>query len=137
MNGVPFKPGDSKPANSGRKKGTPDIVPMRARDPGTATPRPKLAREVAARLEELGLDPITGLVRIGLEAEKGGELGIARLCYTDLASFVWPKRKAVEHTGSVDLNVSVHGNARSVLEDRVAGIAERLGTRTLSIVPDR
>ena len=60
---------------------------------------PKLARFVRDRLEQAGFDPIAGMIRIGLKAEEAGELNVARQCYEGLAQFVYPRLRAVEHTG--------------------------------------
>lgn len=77
----------------GRKKGTPN----------------KATKEVQERLEAMNCDPIEGLAAIAKETrqqankatdpvEKIQFLGIAYRCYKELACYVAPKRKAIEHT---------------------------------------
>lgn len=91
---MPFRPGDAKPPNSGRKKGSPAKPTTRTQD--SKLPPPKLSRDVAARLGILGLDPIAGLVRVGVKAEEAGELGVAKSCYAELANYVYPKRRSTD-----------------------------------------
>lgn len=49
---------------------------------------------VDGRLEELGCDPIAGLARIAEDPATKIELKVK--CYTELAQYVHPKRKAME-----------------------------------------
>lgn len=65
----------------GRAKGTPN----------------KATAEVAARLAELGCDPIEGMARIAMDIAAPIELR-GRM-YSELAQYVAPKRKAVEVSG--------------------------------------
>ena len=120
---MPFKPGDAKPPNSGRRKGSP-AKPI-ARMPDSKVPAPKLSRDVAARLAVLGLDPIAGLVRVGVKAEEAGELAVAKSCYAELANYVYPKLRALEQSGALEINVGVQ--AKQILRDRIAGVRERIG----------
>lgn len=64
----------------GRQKGTPN----------------KKTNAIQDRLEELGCDPIEGMVRIGVQAEGAGEYALAGTMYKELAQYIAPKRKAVE-----------------------------------------
>lgn len=46
-----------------------------------------------------GCDPLRGLARIGLRAERPGKdhsLKLAAWCYAELAGYIEPKRKAIE-----------------------------------------
>jgi len=54
--------------------------------------------EVIERLEALGCDPIEGMARIAMDMTTPVEVR-ARM-FAELAGYVAPKRKAVEHTGS-------------------------------------
>lgn len=66
------------PKTGGRRKGTPN----------------QLTREITARLEELGCDPIEGMALIAMDADNPPELR-GRM-FAELAGYVYPKRKAVE-----------------------------------------
>ena len=50
------------------------------------------------RLDELGCDPIEGMARIALDPQNPVELR-ARM-FSDLAQYVAPKRRAVDHSAS-------------------------------------
>ena len=66
----------------GRRKGTPN----------------KLTAAVAERLAALGCDPISGMARLAMDPSTPVEVR-ARM-YSELAQYVAPKRRAVEHTGA-------------------------------------
>ena len=66
----------------GRKKGTPN----------------KRTTEVAERLAALGCCPIEGMARLAMDQANAPELR-GRM-YSELAGFIAPKRRAVEHTGA-------------------------------------
>ncbi|UCG98461.1 MAG: hypothetical protein JSW31_04995, partial [Burkholderiales bacterium] len=59
------------------------------------TPNKRTA-EVMARLEVLGCDPIEGMARIAMDEANPPELR-GRM-FAELAQYVAPKRKAVEHS---------------------------------------
>jgi hypothetical protein len=61
------------------------------------TPNRRTA-EGAERLAELGCEPIEGMARLSIDQTKSPELR-GRM-FSELAEFVAPKRKAVEHTGA-------------------------------------
>ena len=46
--------------------------------------------------------PIQGLAEIANQAHSDGQFDLAKDCYKELAQYVAPKRKAVEHSGHVD-----------------------------------
>lgn len=80
----------------GRKKGTPN----------------KRTQAVQELLESMDCDPIAGMARIAAmaetDAQAAGEpkdrlphMNLVKDCYKELAQYVAPKRKAVEHTGEV------------------------------------
>jgi hypothetical protein len=73
----------SRKKTGGRTKGTPN----------------KLTKDVIDRLKELKCDPIEGMAKIAAQAMTEGELMLAGQMYKELAQYVAPKRKAVEHTG--------------------------------------
>ncbi len=70
----------------GRKKGVPN----------------KRTQEVTEKLEELGCDPIAGMALIALDASNPPELR-GRM-FSELAQYVFPKRKAIEYSGDIQTN---------------------------------
>lgn len=72
------------PKSGGRAKGTPN----------------RKTQEVANKLYELGCDPIEGMARIAMDNTQPTELRVR--CYAELAVYMYPKRKAVEHTYPAD-----------------------------------
>ncbi len=73
--------GLGKVAGSGRKPGTPN----------------KKSAEVRELLLSLKCDPITGMARIAMNSKNPPELR-GRM-YSELAQYMWPKRKAIEVSG--------------------------------------
>lgn len=60
----------------------------------------KATVDVQATLERMGCDPIAGMARIALDEAASPELR-ARMM-SELAQYVAPKRKAVEHSGGTE-----------------------------------
>ena len=58
--------------------------------------------EIRERLDELDCDPITGLARIGRQAESEGNLDLAANCYKSLAPYYAPKLAAVPIERQID-----------------------------------
>ena len=56
----------------------------------------KKRNTVAAKLEELGVDPVAALARIAAAAEGAQNLPLAARCYSDLLEYTAPKLKALE-----------------------------------------
>jgi hypothetical protein len=93
----------------GRKAGTPN----------------KRSLEVAEKLAEMGVDPIERLALIAAMAEEDAQavepdarlpfIQLAKDCYKELAQYVAPKRKAVEHSGTVGIS---HEQALAALDDQ-------------------
>lgn len=75
--------GESKPGEGrgGRQKGTPN----------------KRTQDVAQLLAQMGCDPIEGMARIAMNEKLSPELR-GRM-YAELARYVYPKLKAIGHTG--------------------------------------
>lgn len=67
----------------GRKKGTPN----------------KRTQELQDRLAELDCDPVEGMARLAMDPNNNPELR-GRM-YSELAQYVYPKRKAIEHSGDM------------------------------------
>jgi hypothetical protein len=59
----------------------------------------KRTLEVQQLLEELGCDPLEGMARIAMDERNSPELR-GRM-YSELAQYVAPKRRAVEHSGDM------------------------------------
>lgn len=75
--------------------------------------------DIAKRLEELGLDPVEGMVRIASRAEASGNLPLAAKIMADLLEYTAPKLKSME--------VSIEPETRDFLDrqarlDRIASI---------------
>jgi hypothetical protein len=57
---------------------------------------------VAERLEAIGCDPIEGMARIAMDIKT--PIDIRAKLYSELAQYIAPKRKAIEHSGgSIDV----------------------------------
>jgi hypothetical protein len=52
---------------------------------------------VAERLEAIGCDPIEGMARIAMDINT--PLDVRAKLYSELAQYIAPKRKAIEHSG--------------------------------------
>ena len=70
-----------KQKTGGRSKGTPN----------------KRTQEVVDKLRELGCDPIEGMAHIA--SDESVDLPLRAQMLKELAQYVAPKRKAVEHSG--------------------------------------
>ena len=115
---MPFTKGTPKPPNSGRKKGQPT----------------KLNLEARQRLEELGCDPLEGMARIAADTKASKELR-GRM-YSELAKYIWPQRKAVEHSGVGGAAIETHDSAVESLAARLDGIATALRTSGDTVPPN-
>jgi len=81
--------------------------PFKSGESGNPKGRPKGAKSwktllVEERLEELKFDPIA--VMVDLANDKKAPMAIRAKLASDLAGFVFPKRKAVELSGSIGRN---------------------------------
>jgi hypothetical protein len=65
----------------------------------TGTPN-RSTGEVKQTLEALGCDPIEGMARIAMEESQ--PIALRASMYRELAQYVAPKRKALEHGGETD-----------------------------------
>jgi len=54
--------------------------------------------EIAERLKALGVDPVEGMARIAMQAERNGNATLAAKIYGELLQYTAPKLKAVEHS---------------------------------------
>jgi len=73
----------------GRKKGTPN----------------KVNQTVNEKLAALNCDPLEGMAKIAKQAMAEGEMALAGQMYKELAQYVAPKRKSIELSGDVELDV--------------------------------
>ena len=70
--------------------------------PGPGRPkgsRTKQQLQVEERLRELGCDPIEGMARIAMDETMPIEVRVRM--YAELAQYIAPKRRAIEHTADV------------------------------------
>jgi len=58
----------------------------------------RTTRDVQELLESLGCDPIEGMARIAMNPKV--RLEVRARMFAELAQYVYPKRKAVEHGGA-------------------------------------
>lgn len=105
---MPFQKGQPRPANAGRKKLPPGVVPK-------AT--------VTELLASRNCDPILGMIDLAMDTTTKPELRYR--CYAELAQYKYPKRRAIEISGPdggpVEANVSI----RELLLSRINSIASR------------
>ena len=93
--GVPAKRGPGRPKGLGK-------VPGSGRAKGTVNKRTAEIREMLLTLK---CDPITGMARIAMNKRNPPELR-GRM-YSELAQYMWPKRKAIEHAGPEGENLVI------------------------------
>jgi hypothetical protein len=99
---MPFRRGQPRPQNAGRKKGSVSRpVPVGNSIIFLSPKKANLVATVAARLTELGIDPVEGMAQIA--ADTTVDIGIRARMYAELAQYVWPKRRAIEQ------NVQISG----------------------------
>ena len=78
----------TRPRTGGRKKGTPN----------------KKTLEVHERISALDYDPITTMVKISQQAMADENYALAGQMAKELAQYVYPKRKAIEHINKEDID---------------------------------
>ncbi len=62
----------------------------------------KRTQEVIDRLNELGFDPIQGMVQIANEARQQGDLALSGAMCKELAQYMYPKIKSITHQVNKD-----------------------------------
>lgn len=117
---MPFRPGDPKPANSGRKRGAIAKVGPRIHIGHT-----QFSGSVSDKLRALGCDPIEGMALLAADTNNTPELR-GRM-FAELAQYEHPKRRAIDHSLGSEA-VEVEESAKESLRARIAGIAARFGT---------
>lgn len=113
---MPFQKGHKK--LGGRKRGTKNL----------------LSREVAARLEELNFDPIATMVAIAQTPGTAPEL-IFRIS-AEVANYVWPKRKSIEHSGIAGDPIELNVSGTELLSSRIDSLARRFREGGLARGPE-
>lgn len=93
--------GKPKPKATKAKRGKPKGSPKTGgRKPGSVN---RITADIMHALAELRCDPIRGMARIA--NNRKNEAGLRLKAYSDLAQYVYPKRRSVEITpGKVDPN---------------------------------
>lgn len=91
-------------ARGGPRKGA-------GRKPGVPS---KKTQDVADRLAALGCDPLEGMAMIAMNEENAPELR-GRM-FAELAQYVLPKRKAIEHSGPAGGPIPFTGITRTIVE---------------------
>jgi hypothetical protein len=75
----------------------------------------KRTQDVETMLQEMDCSPIESLARLAQLAEEDAQaaetpseriphMNLAKDCYKELAQYVAPKRKAIEHSGSIGMS---------------------------------
>ncbi len=83
--------------------------------------------DVAAKLEALGCDPIAGMAALARDEKATKELRGKML--SELAQYVAPKRKAIEHSGPAGDPIDTSDSAaRQRIIGRIAEYAASLGS---------
>lgn len=90
------------------------------RKPGAFNRHTLAVAEVMARLK---CDPIEGMARLAMDTTNTPELR-GRM-YSELAQYLHPKRKAIEHSGIGGSPIEINVSATDELRSRIAGILER------------
>ena len=62
----------------------------------------KKTADLAARLAALNCDPLTGMAKLAMDKNNSAELR-GRM-YAELAQYIAPKRRAIEHSGEMNMN---------------------------------
>lgn len=99
---MPFVKGMKRPSGAGRKAG--------GLSPKT------LSKQVAARLNELGCDPVEGLARLAMG--KQTDPSVQRAAYAELMKYTYPRLSAIDHR-----LVDAEGKDRSILSEFDAAVA--------------
>ena len=90
----------------------PDAVPA-GEALGQSAPPEDIAESVRALLDEMDLDPLKGLARVGQTAEQEGDGKLAADCYFKLGSFLLPRLNAVDVDGGLDERIQMGKRAQA------------------------
>ena len=82
-------------------------MPKGGKRPGAGRPRGsrnvKLI-EIERRIEAIGFDPMLAMAEIAVEARADGDLKLAGDLFARLTEYVYPKRRAIEVEGQLNVN---------------------------------
>jgi hypothetical protein len=101
----------------GRSKGTPNRKTL----------------EVEEKLAEIGCDPIQAMAKIAAIAMAAGDHRLAGDLYKELAQYVAPKRKAVEHSGLGGGPIESEGLTDAQRASKATALLERVRKRAESL----
>jgi hypothetical protein len=73
------------------------------------------------KLEELGFDPIRGLVEVATTAKAEGDLRLYGDMCKELAHYIAPKLKAVELSGDKDAPLAITQVERTIVDTETKG----------------
>ena len=94
----------------GRKAGTPN----------------KRTTDVMEKLDALNCDPISALARLSLKAEADGDIALAARLYSELAPYIFPRRKAVEVAHKDDWEHLTRAEMQSSYDEQLRKELKRL-----------
>lgn len=113
---MPFQRGNKlRPPTAGRKSGTHN----------------KITRDVAELLNSLNCNPLQGLAQIATNVEV--EMPIRARCYAELAKYVHPQLKAIEHSGTI--RTPDDGQLGTAADRILHKLAEATNSRTSEASP--
>lgn len=79
--------------------------------------------DITDRLKSLGVDPVEGMARIALRAERDGNTVLAAKIYADLLQYCAPKLKAIEYSIAPDTQEFI---AREARLNRIKSLMQQL-----------
>ncbi len=81
-----------------------------------------LSKDVAERIAAAGCDPFMEMIEIARECKERGttqDLQIAAMLHKELAQYCAPKHRAIEHTGTIDVNATVTTIRNVIIDSQV------------------
>lgn len=97
--------------------------------PGSGMQKGMKRKATAAKevMEAAGCDPIEGMVRLAMDEKQKPEL--RGKMFAELAQYVWPKLRAIEHSGVGGGAIGIQVSGADELRRRIDALAERLGKK--------
>lgn len=84
--------------------------------------------DIADKLKSLGVDPVEGMARIALRAERDGNTVLAAKVYAELLQYCAPKLKAIEYSIAPDTQEFI---AREARLNRIKELMHTLGPQLI------